>query len=197
MGKIIVLYGLPAAGKTTQADLLFKKYGLYQFGMGDKLRAEINSGTELGKKIQETVTNGRLVSDDLIIQVLHNVQEQAKTTGIVFDGFPRMAPQAKLLDEMLEEIGLTVDRFILLAITPSEAEKRIDPDSADDRRRTSGGCDRKEKRKRRLSVQFDGVSGKGMQEKRSGSVCVSLLFLNSFLRAHSKNALSICLHEIS
>lgn len=126
MGKIIVLYGLPAAGKTTQADLLFKKYGLYQFGMGDKLRAEINSGTELGKKIQETVTNGRLVSDDLIIQVLHNVQEQAKTTGIVFDGFPRMAPQAKLLDEMLEEIGLTVDRFILLAITPEEAEKRID-----------------------------------------------------------------------
>lgn len=125
MGKIIVLYGLPAAGKTTQAELLFKKYGLYQFGMGDKLRAEINSGTELGKKIQATVASGQLVSDELIKGVLQNIKTQAQKTGIVFDGFPRMMPQAKLLDEMLAEVNLEVDLFVLLKISPEEAEKRI------------------------------------------------------------------------
>lgn len=125
MGKIIVLYGLPASGKTTQAELLFKKYGFYQFGMGDKLRAEIASGTELGKKIQATVASGQLVSDELIKGVLQNIKTQALDTGIVFDGFPRMMPQARLLDEMLAEVNLEVDLFVLLKIRPEEAEKRI------------------------------------------------------------------------
>ncbi len=126
MGKIIVLYGLPAAGKTTQADLLCKKYGLFQFGMGDVLRAEIASGSELGQKIQATVASGLLVSDTLISGVLHNVKKQALETGIIFDGFPRIISQAKLLDDMLAEIGLEVDLFVLLKISPEEAEKRID-----------------------------------------------------------------------
>ncbi len=125
MGKIIIFYGLPAAGKTTQAELLSKKYGLYQFGMGDILRAEIASGSDLGIKIQATVSSGLLVSDELISQVLHNVKEQALKTGIVFDGFPRIISQAKLLDNMLAEIGLEVNLFFLLKINPDEAEKRI------------------------------------------------------------------------
>jgi adenylate kinase len=125
MKKVIVLYGLAAAGKTTQADLLAKKYGLYQFGMGDRLRAEINSGSELGQKIADTVAQGLLVSDELITGVLQNVQQPAQETGIIFDGFPRMVPQAELLDKIMAEVGLEVDAFILLDITVEEAEKRI------------------------------------------------------------------------
>lgn len=126
MGKIIVLYGLPASGKTTQADILCKKYGLFQFGMGDVLRAEIASGSELGQKIQDTVASGLLVSDQLIAGVLQNVKKQATDTGIIFDGFPRIISQAELLDNMLSEIGMKVDLFVLLKISPEEAEKRID-----------------------------------------------------------------------
>jgi len=126
MKKVIVIYGLPAAGKTTQAALLNKKYGFYQFGMGDRLRAEINSGSELGVKIKETVASGLLVSDELIAGVLQNIQKPAQDTGIIFDGFPRMVPQAELLDRMLAEVNLEVDLFILLAIDIDEAEKRIE-----------------------------------------------------------------------
>ncbi len=125
MGKIISIYGLAAAGKTTQAELLCKKYGFYQFGMGEKLRAEINSGSELGEKIKATVASGLLVSNDLIKEVLQNVKSQARETGIVFDGFPRMVPQAELLDEMLLEINLSVDLFILLKVSPEEVLRRI------------------------------------------------------------------------
>jgi len=126
MAKIIVLYGLPASGKTTQADLLCKKHGLFQFGMGDVLRAEIASGSDLGQKIQTTVASGLLVSDELIAGVLQNVKKQALETGIIFDGFPRIISQAELLDNMLAEIGLEVDLFALLKISPEEAEKRIE-----------------------------------------------------------------------
>lgn len=125
MKKVISIYGLAAAGKTTQADLLAKKYGFYQFGMGERLRAEINSGSELGKKIADTVASGLLVSDDLIIGVLQNIQKPAQETGIIFDGFPRMVPQAELLDKIMAEVGLEVELFILLDITSEEAEKRI------------------------------------------------------------------------
>ena len=125
MKKVISIYGLAAAGKTTQADLLAKKYGFYQFGMGERLRAEINSGSEVGKKIANTVSSGLLVSDELIIGVLQNIQKPAQETGIIFDGFPRMVPQAELLDRIMAEVGLEVDLFILLDITSEEAEKRI------------------------------------------------------------------------
>jgi adenylate kinase len=131
MKKIIVLYGLPAAGKTTQAELLVKKYGFYQFGMGDKLRAEIDSGTELGKKIQATVASGLLISNELMKNVLQNVKQQTQETGIVFDGFPRIVSQAELLEEMLTEINREVDLFLLLKISPEEAEKRINQRSKD------------------------------------------------------------------
>ncbi len=139
MGKIISIYGLPAAGKTTQAELLFKKYGLYQFGMGDKLRAEINANTALGQKAKEMVSKGFLVPDEVIRGILQNVKKQAQETGIVFDGFPRMIPQAELLEEMLGEINLEVDLFILLRISSEEAARRIS-----DRSESGGRADDKD-----------------------------------------------------
>ncbi len=125
MGKIIIIYGLPAAGKTTQARLIAEKYGLYHFAMGEKLREQIASGSELGQKIKSTVDSGLLVSDDLILEVLRDVKNQAVKTGIVFDGFPRIIDQAIILDKMLAEVGLEVDAMCLLKVTGEEVDKRI------------------------------------------------------------------------
>jgi adenylate kinase len=125
MGKIIIMYGLPAAGKTTQARLIAEKYGLYHFAMGEKLREQIASGSELGQKIKSTVDSGLLVSDELILEVLRDVKNQALETGIVFDGFPRIIDQAILLDQMLEEVGLEVNAMCLLKVSSEEVERRI------------------------------------------------------------------------
>lgn len=125
MGKIVIMYGLPAAGKTTQARLIAEKYGLYHFAMGEKLREQIASGSELGQKIKSTVDSGLLVPDDLILEVLRDVKSQALETGIVFDGFPRIIDQALILDQMLEEVGLQVDAMCLLKVSSEEVEKRI------------------------------------------------------------------------
>ena len=125
MGKIIIMYGLPAAGKTTQAKLIAEKYGLYHFAMGEKLREQIASGSELGQKIKSTVDSGLLVSDELILEVLRDVKNQAVETGIVFDGFPRIIDQAILLDQMLAEVKLEVNALCLLKVSSDEAERRI------------------------------------------------------------------------
>jgi adenylate kinase len=125
MHKIISLYGLPACGKTTQAELLNKKYGFYQFGMGDKIRAEIQSGSELGQKIKIMNDAGTLVPDELMIEIIKNCGDQAKETGIVFDGFPRVAGQAMMLDEILAKAGTKIDKFFYLKISRAEAVRRI------------------------------------------------------------------------
>ena len=139
MKKIISLYGLAAAGKTTQADLLAKKYGFKEFGMGETLRAEINSGSELGKEIKISVDQGVLIPDELMKQVLKKIDSDIKETGLIFDGFPRMIPQAEMLDEIMTEMNLDFDLFILLDISYEEAQKRIS-----DRAEVGGRADDKD-----------------------------------------------------
>jgi len=125
MGKIICLYGLAASGKTTQAELIKNDFGFIQFGMGDRLRAEISSGSDLGQKIKTFVDAGILISDELMMEVIKNVGAEIKENGIIFDGFPRIISQAKMLEKIGEELGEDVYKFFYLKISPEEALRRI------------------------------------------------------------------------
>ena len=60
-----VLLGPPGAGKGTQAVRLVEKYGVPQISTGDIFRKNIKEGTELGKKAQEYMNAGGLVTDSL------------------------------------------------------------------------------------------------------------------------------------
>ncbi|MBN2854105.1 nucleoside monophosphate kinase [Patescibacteria group bacterium] len=125
MGKIICLYGLPACGKTTQAELIKNEFGFIQFGMGDRLREEIASGSELGQKIKTFVDEGILITDDLMAEVIKNVSSRIKENGIIFDGFPRMISQAKMLERIGAELGEEIYKFFYLKVSPEEALRRI------------------------------------------------------------------------
>ena len=126
MAKIICLYGLPACGKTTQAEKLVKEFNLIQFGMGDRLRAEIESGSDLGQKVKSDVDQGRLISDELMAEVIKHVGKDIKTEGIIFDGFPRLVSQAQMLNKIAAELDLAVTTFFHLKISPAEALRRIE-----------------------------------------------------------------------
>jgi len=125
MKKVIVIYGLPASGKSTQAKLLEKKYGWQHFSMGEKLRALIKSGSDIGAKAKDIVENGLLVPDDIILAALGPVAEQAQSTGIVFDGFPRKQEQAQILDKLLADTGTKVSACLLLEVSGETVQKRI------------------------------------------------------------------------
>ena len=125
MGKIICLYGLAACGKTTQADKMSATTGMVQFGMGENLRAEIESGSELGQKIKTYVDSGTLITDDLMEQVIKKVGDEAKAKGIIFDGFPRMISQAEMLDRAATEMNMEISSVIYLNVSVDEAVKRL------------------------------------------------------------------------
>jgi adenylate kinase len=98
----VLLLGAPGVGKGTQAKALMAAYGIPQISTGDILRANISSGTPLGKAAKALVDQGTLVSDDLVNQMVADRLLQPDTTrGFILDGFPRTLNQALWLDAKL------------------------------------------------------------------------------------------------
>ncbi len=108
-----VLLGPPGAGKGTQAVKLVEKYGIPQISTGDIFRKNIKEETELGKKVQEYTTSGRLVPDELVVDLVKDrLQQEDCKNGYLLDGFPRTISQAEQLDEFLKERGEQLDAVI-------------------------------------------------------------------------------------
>ena len=108
-----VLLGPPGAGKGTQAVRLVEKYGIPQISTGDIFRKNIKEGTELGKKAQEYTNSGRLVPDELVVDlVADRLLQDDCANGYLLDGFPRTIAQAEAFDKMLEKNGQKLDAVI-------------------------------------------------------------------------------------
>lgn len=146
----IVLFGAPGSGKGTQSALLIEEYGYYHISTGDVLRAQIAQGTELGKIADSYISQGHLIPDELMIDILDDVlsahPESAK--GVVFDGFPRTIHQADALDVLLEKRGGKLDIVVGLEVEEEELIERLI-----NRGKTSGRSDdNMETIKKRLDV---------------------------------------------
>lgn len=106
----IILLGAPGSGKGTQAELMSKEFGIPTISTGNMIRKELKSGTELGKKLESYTTAGKLVPDDVVVEVVKNrVREDDCKNGFILDGFPRTIPQAEALDRMQIKIYKVVD----------------------------------------------------------------------------------------
>lgn len=111
----IVLLGGPGSGKGTVSGLLEKNQNIVHIATGDMFREEIKNETELGKKAQEYINQGKLVPDEITINMLKSkINEFKDANGVVFDGFPRNRVQAEALEKMLEEMGQKVDIALYL-----------------------------------------------------------------------------------
>lgn len=118
----VIFIAPPAAGKGTQSSRL-TELGYIHISAGDMLREEVAKKTELGNEINEIISKGLLVSDELIFELISN-----KLTSIekpfILDGFPRTITQAKLLDELLNNINRNNYKVIYLDIELEDALKR-------------------------------------------------------------------------
>jgi adenylate kinase family enzyme len=119
MGKAmnIILLGPPGAGKGTQAGMLVEKYGMVQLSTGDILRAAVKAGTPVGQMADEIMKAGKLFPDELMAEILgEHMDAIPADKGLIFDGYPRTAPQAELLDGLLASRNRTLDHVIELAV---------------------------------------------------------------------------------
>lgn len=113
----VIMLGLPGAGKGTQAERIRDKYSIPHISTGDMFRAAIAAGTPLGAEVKGYLDNGLLVPDELTIRVVRERFEQPDAKlGFLLDGFPRTLGQAAALDDMLSEIGRSLDSVLYIHV---------------------------------------------------------------------------------
>ncbi len=122
---IVVLLGPPGVGKGTQGVLLCEARGFTHLSTGDLLRKARREGTPLGREAQGYMDRGELVPDSVIIGMVREALAELGDGGVVFDGFPRTVAQAEALDDVLDELGRSVGRVVVLHADDEVLVKRL------------------------------------------------------------------------
>lgn len=122
----VLLLGPQGSGKGTQAKRIEAEYGIPHIATGEMLRTAIDQETELGQRVKPIVESGRLVPDDLMIDLIRErLGEDDTDEGFLLDGFPRTSAQADALDTMLSEIGRELSIVFEFQLSDDVATERL------------------------------------------------------------------------
>ena len=122
----IILFGVPGAGKGTQAQKLSQAYNIPQISTGDILRANVKNQTPLGLEAKSYMDQGALVPDNVLIGIIKNrLLEADCKDGFLLDGYPRTIPQADALVGILKEIKKPIDCVINIIVPDSLLIQRV------------------------------------------------------------------------
>ena len=121
---IVLVIGPSGSGKGTQAELLAKKLGVPALSMGQLMRDEMQSNTDLGKKLSGYLSQGLFTPTELTLETLTPELEK-HPGGFVLDGFPRRLENLTKLEEYLHNKNRKIDKIIYLKIADEEAVKRL------------------------------------------------------------------------
>ena len=124
---IIILLGPPGSGKGTQANFIKRKHSIPHLSTGDILRQSVQNETNLGIKVKDVMAEGKLVSDDLVLDVIkERISESDCNQGFILDGYPRNIAQAESLNTVLKDINRNIDRILFLDVDFAVLQSRIE-----------------------------------------------------------------------
>lgn len=114
---ILIMLGAPGAGKGTLGKKLARMIGARYITSGDVFRKLMEKDTELGREIKGYIEAGKLVPDELAIEIfMTKVLPKDLSRDIILDGYPRTKKQAEHFDKILEEKKLSVTATISLDV---------------------------------------------------------------------------------
>lgn len=117
----ILIMGPQGSGKGTQAEILAKDLGIPAVSAGSLLREEIAKGTDLGRQVAADTESGRLVPDQIMIEIIKNrLKQPDMVKGWILDGFPRILSQAELLLQFVQP-----SHAILIDLSDEQAVERL------------------------------------------------------------------------
>lgn len=128
----VILLGPPGSGRSTQARIISKRFGLVHICTRTLIRAEIKKKPELAQLIQNCMLQGTLVPDSLVIPLIEArlKSSDCRVNGWILDGFPQSEAQINLLK------SLRIRPSLVCLFEQPEAEtlrrlghRRIDPET--------------------------------------------------------------------
>lgn len=115
----ILLFGMPAAGKDTQANLLSDNFNIPHISTGAIFRQAMKSRAPLGVKIDSLVRSGEFVDDDTTIEVVK--EEALYLNKYILNGFPRNKYQT----QWYIENNYNADFYFYIKVSKDVAMERI------------------------------------------------------------------------
>ncbi len=126
--KLVLFFGPPGSGKGALSQMFVEKFGWLQLSTGNLCRKHCKEGTDIGQQINIAIKSGKLVSDQLIINMVMDYLKN-DTNGcqaVILDGFPRTVFQA---EEFVDLLKIYYSKFtiffIKLLITREELVARV------------------------------------------------------------------------
>ena len=124
MSLNLFIIGPSGCGKSTQAKLIAQKYGLTHLSMGQLLRDEIATGSQLGLDAKKSVDAGTPTPDDIVLPILSQKIESLGNENFIIDGFPRLVAQGHYIDRFLIDKGQSTNLLIHLLVDFNEIVRR-------------------------------------------------------------------------
>jgi adenylate kinase len=120
----VLVLGPQGSGKGTQAKRIAHAHDLPHVSTGEMFRA-LDDATPLGREVNEIMDRGDLVPDEITIRMIRErLSQDDARRGFILDGFPRNLAQAQALDEMLDEIGRSLDVIFFFDLDDKTAKDR-------------------------------------------------------------------------